>query len=212
MKVIKYEHACLFIESDNGILVIDPGKYTNLPTDLKNIQTIVVTEEHLDHFDASNLKKIIEQSPDAKIFSTNIVCEQLEKLEIKCTPISDKKTIEAGGLKLHFSEGDHAPTYKNSPCRVLTIQIDDFLYYPSDSFITTENEVQILALPTGGPWNKIEEAVDCANAIKSKYILATHNAHFNDLGQDTTNSFISMNIADQNREYVYLKVGESREF
>ncbi len=51
MKLTKYEHACVFLENDDGDkVVIDPGIFTNLPGDLSRIVAIVITHEHPDHF------------------------------------------------------------------------------------------------------------------------------------------------------------------
>lgn len=211
MKLTKYEHACLFLENEQGALVIDPGSFSNLPSDLVNIKVVVVTEEHMDHYNEDNLKKILEQSPEVKIYSTTAVCDQLKKVNIDCTVVEGSKIVNESGFDIKFVEGDHAPTYKKSPCRVLTITIGNFLYYPSDSFITTDEEVQVLALPTSGPWHKLEEAIDFANKVKSNVILATHNFLYSDTGQDVANHFITMNIADKDREWAYLEVGESKE-
>lgn len=99
--------------------------------------------------------------------------------------------------------------YQKSPCRVLTVKINDFLYYPSDSFRPTKDKVKILALPTCGPWHKLAEAIELANAVDSEAILPTHNGLYNDAGNDVMNRFIIMNLVDQKRQWVYLKLGES---
>jgi hypothetical protein len=51
----------------------------------------------------------------------------------------------------------------------------------------------------------VSEAVDFANQIKSKKILATHNGLHNSDGNAVTNSFIKSNLADKSREYISLE-------
>lgn len=212
MKVTKYNHACLFLEKNGQFLVTDPGKFTALPADLKDIVGIIVTEEHIDHFDIDNIQKILEQSPQAQVYSTAAVCGQLSNQDIKTREVSGKKALRIGQFSVEFAEGDHAPSYKVSPCRVVTIIVDGELYYPSDSYIRPNKSVKVLALPTSGPWHKVEEAVDFANSVASEFILATHNGLYNQDGQNVTNHFISSNILDKNRQWVYLEVSESKEF
>lgn len=212
MKITKYEHACLILEKDKQRLVIDPGKFTNLPSDLTRVVGVIVTEEHFDHFYIENIEKIIAVNPDVTIYSTSNVCEQLNDKNIKCKAISGNKTVKIDGFTVEFREGDHAPSYRVSPCRVLTIKIDGQLYYPGDSYIKPLEKVQILALPTCGPWHKVEEAVDFANSVDSDIILATHNGLYNDHGQHVANHFISANISDEDREWIYLEVGATKEF
>ncbi|MBP9852831.1 MAG: L-ascorbate metabolism protein UlaG, beta-lactamase superfamily [Patescibacteria group bacterium] len=63
------------------------------------------------------------------------------------------------------------------------LKVDDFLYYPSNSYILTERQVQILALPTSGPRHKLSESVDLANTIRLQQILATHNGLYDNTGE-----------------------------
>lgn len=212
MKVTKFEHACLILDNGTSRLVVDPGSFTELPKNLSNVSCIVVTEEHVDHFNLENIQNILSQSPDVQIISTEVVAGQLKEAGYNCVAVKGNKELNVGGFALTLNEGDHAVVYGKSPCRVLTVVIDDFLYYPSDSFIPTDTKVQVLALPTCGPWHKISESVDFANRVSSKQILVTHNGLYNETGNKVTNGFTSNNIADKNREYIFLNVGESRDF
>lgn len=212
MKLTKYEHACLILDNGNSRLIIDPGTFTNLPEDLNNVACIVITEEHLDHYNLSNIEKILSQSSNAQIISTVTVASQLKTAGHSCLEIKGSKDLNVGGFSLTLVETDHSIIYASSPCRVLTLKVDDFLYYSSDSFIPISSYVQVLALPTCGPWYKLSESVDFANSIDSKQIIATHNGLYNDIGNKVMNNFISNNIANKDREYIYLAVGQSRSF
>lgn len=119
MKLTKYEHACLIIDNGQSRLIIDPGCFTKLPSNLKHVEQIIVTEEHLDHFDLANLKLILGQSPDAVLYTTKAVTEQLADSGIDSTAIAGAKTVKVHGFMLKFYETDHAPVYKKTPCKVL---------------------------------------------------------------------------------------------
>ena len=205
----KYEHACLILDNDTSKLVIDPGCFTKLPEDLTGVSCLVITEEHVDHFDIDNVQKVLDQNPELKILTTQAVNAQLSEAGINSSVIEGEQTTEEGGYSLNFYETPHAPVYKTSPCRSLSVKVDDYLFYPSDSYNVIEDEVEILALPTSGPWHKLEEAIDFANSIKSQKMLVTHNALYSNEGQMVANNFIKANIADRSREYIYLKPGES---
>jgi hypothetical protein len=212
MKLTKLEHACLILDNATGRLIIDPGSFTQLPENLTAIRCIVITEEHADHYNLENIKRILEQSPQAKILTTKVVAQQLGDAGIACEAVQDEVYTNIGDFALLLKEADHAPIYKTSPCRVLTLRIDDFLYYPSDSFVTTSSPVQVLALPSSGPWHKVSEAIDFANSIRSQQILVTHNNLYSSVGNTVTNNFTSSNIVEKDREFVFLEVGETRVF
>lgn len=212
MNITKYGHACLFIDNGNSRLVIDPGDFTDLPQDLKNVSVIVVTEEHYDHFDPSNIKKILEQSPDAKIYSTANVAEQLNNESISAQSISSQEVVDYEGKKIKLTEGDHAVVYGQSPCKVLTVTVGDFLYYPSDSFIETKDKVKILALPTSGPWHKLSEAIDLMKSTNCEIIIATHNGLNSQDGNKVSSHFLNLHSKEPVKNFIYLEDGQSQDF
>ncbi len=209
MKITKYGHACLFIEKEGQTLVIDPGCFTQLPSELpNNTVAIIVTEEHADHFDLKNLKLLLQSSPTAQIFTTKVVTESLKQESIEAYAIEGVEEKMVGTFSLNFTETSHAPVHKTSPCQSLAIQVGDTLYYPSDSYKTTANKVKILALPTSGPWYKVTESIDFVNSIQSEQILATHNALNSTAGNMVVENHTKNNLNDKNRQWVNLGDGE----
>ena len=69
---------------------------------------------------------------------------------------------------------------------VQPVDLGDFLYYPSDSFVASQREYLVLALPVGGPWFNMTEAVDLAKAMPTKYIVPIHNIHLSETNKVTT--------------------------
>lgn len=211
MKITKFGHACLFLQDGGDVLVIDPGKFTDLPENLENIQSIIISEEHYDHFDLDNVQKILKQSPDAHIYTTESVGKTLDEHSINNTVVSGHQIVDKEGFNITLSEADHAVVHGSSPNRVVTVRVAEFLYYPSDSFITTNEPVKVLALPTSGPWYKVTESIDFANAIDSEYILATHNGLNSEAGNSVTHHFLETHIP-KDRKFVFLNLGESSSF
>lgn len=207
MKITKYGHACLLLEKDDTRLLIDPGSFTELPNDLPEVDFIIVTEEHYDHFNVDNLKRVasIKSSP---IYTTAIVAENLKGTGLSVHTVSGNLTVDLGPYHVLFSENDHAVVYKKSPCKSLSITINDDVYYPSDTFQTTNKKIKVLALPTSGPWFKVSECIDFVNAIDSKMVIATHNALNSEIGNKVTHNFIVNNLGED-RKFIHLEDNES---
>ncbi len=194
MNITKYIHACLLLENDERKLLIDPGKFTQLPERLEGIETIVITDEHYDHFDLENVQKILTANRQAAIYATPEICRQLLEHSIECHAVDDTLTFDFAGEPVTLQAGDHAPVYGASPCRVITVKVGDKLYYPSDSFIPIAEAVSILAIPMSGPWYKLAEAVDFAKAVPHRHLLPTHDALSSDVGDEVTRSIASMHL------------------
>ncbi len=212
MKVTKYGHACLFVEKNDQTLVIDPGCFTKLPKSIpNNVVAVIITEEHADHYDLPNLELLLEVNPEAIVYTTSVVSNILKAINISAVAIEGRSTKNAGDFTLHFSETPHAVVHKTSPCQSLSVQVDDSIYYPSDSYQTITGKVSLLALPVSGPWYKVTESIDFVNSIDSRKILPTHNALNSPVGNMVAQNHIKAHLEENGREWVDLKDGESLE-
>ena len=183
MKLTKYEHACFTLEKDGKLLVVDPGGWT---TDLgapENVAAVVVTHEHPDHFDVSALSAIVSHNPDAVIYAHESIVAQLDDDLPTCVVVAGEG-IEVGPFRLEFYGGNHAVIHPDMPVVAnLGLMVNGVLYYPGDSFILPDREVDTLALPVSAPWMKASEAFDFLMAIKPRLAFPTHDAILSDTGK-----------------------------
>ena len=54
MRITKYTHACIRLERDGRVLVIDPGTWSESAA-LTGADAVLVTHEHADHIDVERL-------------------------------------------------------------------------------------------------------------------------------------------------------------
>lgn len=205
-QITKYRHACLWVTKNDQHIVIDPGSFTELPGDLTAIVAVVITEEHSDHFSIDNVKALQAANPQIVIYSTSNVAKTLAMEGINAESGMTEAAI--AGFYLHFFETDHAPVYKDSPCRSMPVLIDKALYYPSDTYHVIDEAYDVLALPVSGPWHKIAESIDFLKASNYKQVIATHDALLSIDGHDVTDSFIK-NYLPEGTPYHNLSSNES---
>ncbi|HSX53031.1 MAG TPA: MBL fold metallo-hydrolase [Patescibacteria group bacterium] len=190
MKITKYEHACLVVEEQGKLLVIDPGSYsTSLPENLTNVSAIVITHVHADHFDPTHIKNLLEQNNTAQVYCTNEVAKQLTAPNIQ--PVTGGDLGNAGPFHLKFFGGQHAIIHASYPtAQNVGVLVNDKLYYPGDSFTEPSASVQLLALPVSAPWLKLAEVMDYLTAVKPKRAFPTHNALLSDIGENMVENML----------------------
>lgn len=210
MKLTKYAHACLVLEEQGKKLVIDPGEYTPDFGALDNIAAVVVTHMHGDHFNKEHLDAILKANPDAQIFTTQEVADELRGKSVMVPEIYTDYT--AGPFGLRFAGEVHAQIHQGVPRpQNIGVLVNGSFYYPGDSFVAPDHDVQTLAVPASAPWLKIGEAMDFIQACQPKKVFPTHNALLSELGLVSANKWLAQACQHDNAEFISLSPGESIE-
>jgi L-ascorbate metabolism protein UlaG (beta-lactamase superfamily) len=204
MKITKYEHACLTVEKDSQVLVIDPGNFSTDFIPPAGVVAIVITHAHPDHADHDQIAAIIDKNPDALIVGHPAVIAPIEVFETRSVQAGDSLTV--GPFSLKFFGGAHAIIHESiPPVANLGVMVDDLLYYPGDSFVLPERSVDTLAVPASAPWMKIGEAMDFIIAIRPRLAFPTHDALLSSEGKVITDRLLGMASEANDVEYKRLE-------
>ncbi|MDB5204885.1 MAG: putative Zn-dependent hydrolase [Candidatus Taylorbacteria bacterium] len=214
MKITKYGHCCLLVEEKGVRVLTDPGSYTTTQNEVKNIDVVLITHEHGDHFHIESVKEILKSNPETLIVTNNAVNELLKKENILNTKIvEDGESFEYKGIKLSGYGKTHAIIYQEFGSVENTgYMIGERLYYPADAFHNPQVPVEILALPVAGPWMKISEAIDFALEIKPKKYFAVHDGGLNESGRGVGNRVVPSILQKHDIEFVNLEINTETEF
>ena len=209
MKITKYEHACLVAEIGGRTAVIDLGEFSSSFTPSGNIDAVIITHEHSDHFDPSQIAAIREHSPNATIFATATVAEQIDGASVP--PVGEK--LQVGNFTLEFFGHDHAAIIDGVvPCDNFGVVVNGELVYAGDSFTLPPLEnPAILALPVSAPWLKVAESLDYLRKVQPARVFPTHDALLSEIGRRITYSWLTKTAGEIGAEFVNLQVGQSLE-
>jgi L-ascorbate metabolism protein UlaG (beta-lactamase superfamily) len=177
MKITKLGHCCLLIETKGKQILTDPGSYTvEAHSKLTEIDYVLFTHEHQDHYHLDSLKVILENNPQAMVYTNDSVSELLKAEGIEHTKVSNDEEIKLGEINVVGIGEKHAEMHSSIPLSSnLGFFIDGRLWYPGDNFTNPEREIPLLALPVSGPWMKIGDAIDYALLLKPKVAFPVHD-------------------------------------
>lgn len=200
MKLTKYTHACVTLEIDSKMLVIDPGSFSSDFIPPAGIVGIVITHEHGDHLDSELIAACIDKNPDAIIVGPESVTAKIEAFTTKTVVAGDHLTI--GAFDLQFFGGEHAEIHRSIPVIPnLAVMVNDLFYYAGDSYTLPQVPVDALAVPAGAPWLKIGEAMDYLAAIKPRLAFPTHDAVLSDMGKSFADTLLGAHANRYGIEY-----------
>jgi L-ascorbate metabolism protein UlaG (beta-lactamase superfamily) len=176
MKITKFGHCCMLVEEKGVRILIDPGSFTTAQNELKNINLILITHEHMDHISIDSLKKILKNNPNTKIMTNNGVGLILKKEDIPFTLLEDGQKYTEKEVMVEGFGKKHEIIYETLPRQDNTAYlINNRFFYPGDSFTKPDKPVEILALPVSAPWGKISEFIDYAIEIHPKVCFPVHD-------------------------------------
>ena len=179
MKISKLGHCCLVIEEKGIRIMTDPGAYSTLQNEEKNIDYIFITHEHQDHFHLESLKVVLKNNSRAKIVTNRGVGKLLDAEKIPYELLEHRGAKEFSGVHVEGCGENHAviyPGFKMGDVQNTGYFFANRFFYPGDAFYDPGKPVEILALPVAGPWMKISEAIDYAKLLKSKVCFPVHDA------------------------------------
>lgn len=174
MRITKWGHACLRIEHDGSVLVIDPGGFTQ-PEAVEGADAVLITHEHADHVDSRLLA-----ATDAPIWTIAAVADQLDPAaRERTTVVGPGEEFVAAGMPVTAVGQMHAVIHPDYPRFFNSGYLLDIggtsLYHPGDSLTTPPELVDICCVPVSGPWLKMSEAVDFARSVKAPVSIGIHD-------------------------------------
>jgi L-ascorbate metabolism protein UlaG (beta-lactamase superfamily) len=202
MLITKYTHACVRLEHEGRVLVIDPGTWSE-PAALTGAEAILVTHEHADHIDVLRLAGLgvpVYAPADADIPGVEIP-------GLDVTRVSSGEEFTAAGFRVRAVGSRHAFIYGGQPdCANLGYLVDDRVYHPGDALHIPEQPVETLLVPVHGPWMKLDEAIDFVRAIKPHRTFPIHDAMVNERGLGSINGWFGQ---ETESGYRWLAPGET---
>lgn len=174
MKTTKFNHSYLLVEEGGKVFLLDPGEYSLdllKQTIFSQLDYILITHEHFDHFSLPFIKELFIKFPQVKIITTQSIVGILEKEGVRATFGGDKH--------ITVTAIPHEKIWMGNPVENVMFTINNKLSHPGDS-LTFDKTAEILCLPISGPWCNTTQAVELAEKLKPKIIIPIHDWHWKD--------------------------------
>lgn len=198
MRITKREHACVRLEKDGRVLVIDPGEFTD-PESVADADAVLVTHEHFDHFAADRIPS------GAEVWSCAAVAKSLPEAHV----VSEGDTFETAGFHVAVTGKWHAIAHPTPPlAQNVGFLVDNDAFHPGDSLTPPGAPVGTLLLPVDAPWLRVFDAVQFLRAVRPERAYAIHDGLLNEHGLHVVDGWLPAE-ASADRDVRRLAVGDS---
>ncbi len=183
MKLTKKGHACVRLEKDGQVLVVDPGAFSE-PDAAVGADAVLITHEHADHFAEDRLRAALEASPAARIWTLASVAAHLTAaFPGRVTTVGHGDAFTAAGFDVEVHGELHAVIHPDLP-RITNVGflVDGSVFHPGDAFTVPGRPVDTLLLPLHAPWSKFSEVADYVREVAPRQAFAVHDGLLNEAG------------------------------
>jgi L-ascorbate metabolism protein UlaG (beta-lactamase superfamily) len=203
VKVTKFVHACLLVETPGRVALFDPGSMSTPNIDINSLASlddIFITHVHGDHMDIPFIKRLVEKFPAVRITTTEEAVQQLANEGVKAS------STPPDGVTFFDSPHESVkPLFP--PPQEIGIHYLDVLSDPGDSHSFHETKA-ILALPVTAPWGSTIRALNLALELKPKFVLPIHDWHWRDEAREQTYGRFEQVLGEQGITFYKLQTGQ----
>ncbi|MDZ5663209.1 MBL fold metallo-hydrolase [Nocardioides sp. S-58] len=186
MRITKFGHACVRIEGDGGVVVIDPGVFTDAAA-LAGADAVLITHEHADHVHPDHLR-----GTDVPVWTIaaveRLLRDQAPEVAERVTVVRPGDRLEVAGTAVEVVGHKHAvihPDYDRFDNSGYVLESGGTsVYHPGDALTPPGRAVDVLLAPVSAPWLKVAEAVDFVREVAAPRSLGIHDCVYSDIGLD----------------------------
>lgn len=215
MNITKLVHSCLIVENAGKRILIDPGNYSwqsgiVKPELLTNVDVVVVTHAHPDHFHEGFVKAIKDASPNAVWYGPKQVVDKLVVWGINGSTTSNDENIR-------FIESEHAdlsPWFNEQPAHTSFVIFNDLLVGGDCHTLTESHGARIFgAAINGGPWGAVVGFSKMVESMTNRpqIVIPLHDWHFHDEARQGIYARLPEVLSPFDVEFVPLENGIAKQ-
>lgn len=188
MKLTKFTHACVRLEKEGRVLVLDPGTFSETGEALHGAHAVLITHEHPDHVDVPAVTGALGATDSLAVFAPAGVAARLRaeapQAAERIHTVEPGSSFDAAGFSVRSFGGQHALIHSQIPLVAnLGYLVEGNVYHPGDSFIVPDGlNVKTLLVPIHAPWNKAAEVVDFVISVRAPRAFQIHDGLLNETG------------------------------
>lgn len=209
MRITKFGHACVRIETGDQVIVLDPGGFTE-PEAVDGATAVLITHEHPDHYLPDHLRRT-----DAPIHTIAAVADKIRE---EAPDLAERVGVVGPGERFHPGVPVQAVGHKHAVIHPELPHFDNSgylldvegvtIFHPGDALTVPDDDVDLLLLPVSAPWLKVSECIDFARDVGAARSLAIHDEIYSEAGLSVIEPLLSRLLDERGQAFLRRRPGQ----
>lgn len=190
MRLTHLGHSCLLVESAESRVLIDPGSFSSGFEQLRDLDAVVVTHQHADHYDAERLPALLAANRQAAVYAdpdtAALITSAAASVDVVVLAEGEQHRVGNATLspvgQTHAHIHDWVPRPTNVGV-VLRAEGEPSIYHPGDALDGEPGDVDVLAVPVSAPWCRVADTIGFVRRVAPSGLLPIHDALLSPLGR-----------------------------
>jgi L-ascorbate metabolism protein UlaG (beta-lactamase superfamily) len=208
MRISKFGHSCMLIDTDGIRVLIDPGSYSSGFESLSDLDALLLTHQHPDHFDQDRILDLLGRNDHTAVTADEQTAARLAEAGRQVRTVHEDDRFAVGPVEVTVHGREHAVLHPDLP-NVTNVGyfLADTVFHPGDALTVPDRPVGVLALPVGAPWLAIRDAIDYLRAVRPRIAVGVHEKALG--SPQLSYGLIERFAADQGTRFVVLEGDDS---
>lgn len=208
MRIRKFGHSCMLAETDGVRVLIDPGGYSSGFESLIELDALLLTHQHADHFDKDRILDLLSANEHSAVTADEQTAAQLAEAGRQVRTAREGDRFPVGPVEVTVHGREHAVIHPDLP-NITNVGyfLAGTLFHPGDALTVPDRPVAVLALPVGGPWLPVRDAIDYMRAVRPRIAIGVHERALG--SPQVSYGLLERFAADQGTRFVVLDGDDS---
>lgn len=196
-KLLKLPQSSVLLTHKGKRILFDPGSFSMPSQEIQNIDILIITHAHGDHYNEENINYVIEHSSSSQIITNSQVASKLKAIDIEAQVVEGSQITHIDDIEIQAHDNTHEEIYGEfGQVQNTGYYIDAVFFHPDDAFTKPVKPIKAISTVIIAPFMRVKMAIDYIKENPKSVHIGVHEKVASATFASWLQNIIKANIPD----------------